>query len=138
VGKKFELGPRAQEIVDGVREALGDFLSLNDEHHKMVHVAKANGWFSFRSGRGDIRRDRCQAEATIHDRWTLMVTAPEGQRLHPDAQLLVDWAAVKLAPYLPELPATDDLPYPPTGGDGGPPGSAEIGIPVWWARRTRN
>jgi hypothetical protein len=141
VGRKFELGPRGQEIVDGIREALGAVLALVDEHHKMVHIAKANDWFSFRAGpagRGDLRRDRCHAEATIHDRWTLMVTAPEAQTLHLDAQRLVDWASVKLAPYLPKLPWSDDLPYPPTGGDGGPSGAAEIGIPVWWARRTRN
>jgi hypothetical protein len=138
VGKQFELGLRAQEIIDGIKDALGGALVLIDEHHKTVHAAKPNGWFSFAAGRGDIRRDRCHAEAPIHDRWTLLVIARKGQLLHADAQVLIDWAALKLAPYLPDRPAIDDLPYPPAGGKGGPSGSAEIGIPVWWARRTHN
>jgi hypothetical protein len=133
----FELGPRAQEIVDGLKDVLGGVLFLIDDHLKTVHAARPTGWLSFTANNRDVGRNRCHAEARILDRWTLLIVARKGQTLHPDAQLLVDWAAVKMAPYLPERPAIDDLPFPPTGG-GSPSGSAEIGIPVWWARRTRS
>jgi hypothetical protein len=137
VGAVFELGLRAQEIVDALRDVLGGVLILVDHHHKMVHAATAGGWYSRRDARLTVDPRRCRAEATIHDRWILMVLARKGQMLPPDADLLVDWAAVKLSLYMPARP-DEELPHPPRGDGGGSSGSAELGIPVWWARRARD
>jgi hypothetical protein len=74
-------------------------------------------------------------ETSINDRWTLYVSSRRG--LHPDAESIAKWAAEKLALHLPKSSA-DDTMYPPFGGGGGPSGSAEVGIPVWWARKARS
>jgi hypothetical protein len=137
VGKSFQLTPVAQEIVEALKDVLGGMLMLIDDHEKVVHTAMSRGWFSFRGARLSAKRHRCHAEVTVNDRWTLFVLARKHRPLRPDTAPLVTWAAQKLAHHLPRRPA-DDLPYPPTGGSGGPPSSAEVGIPVWWARRARN
>lgn len=138
MGKTFQLTAVAQEIVEALKDVLGGILMLIDDHEKVVHTAmSAQRWFSFRDARLSERRQRCHAEVAVNDRWTLFVLARKHRMLHPDTDALVTWAAQKLARHLPVRPA-DDLSYPPAGGSGGPPSSAEIGIPVWWARRTRN
>ncbi len=65
-----------------------------------------------------------------------MVMARRRRLLPPDAELLVDWAAVKLSLYLPARP-DEELPQA-GGGGGGSSGSAELGIPLWWARRAHD
>jgi hypothetical protein len=103
----------------------------------MVHAATAGGWYSRGEARFTIDPQRCRVEAPIDGRWTLVVMARKGQMLPPDAELLVDWAAVKLSLYLPARP-DEELPHPDDGGGGGSSGSAELGIPVWWARHGRH
>jgi hypothetical protein len=134
---KFELGPRGQEIADGLRAAIDHAtLVLHDSHEKNTHVWLFREWRTSRSARLHVPQRHCHVEAAVNDRWTLAVWSWTEGPLHPSARSLVTWAAQKLAPYLPSRPA-DDFPYPPTGGGGGPSGSAEVGIPVWWVRRTR-
>jgi hypothetical protein len=138
VGKKsFELPPAAQEIVDTLQEVLGAAVALIDAHSNQVHLRMSRGWFSASGTGSDLRRDGCHVEVAFAERWTIFVAARPGSVLPPDAERVVTWAGRKLAAHLPDR-STDDLPYPPTGGDGGPSGSAEVGIPVRWARRTRN
>jgi hypothetical protein len=138
VEKKFWLAPVAQEIVDGLRRALAhSFIELHDNQKKNNHVWLFREWRTKRSERLHVPQGRCHVEATVNDRWTLAVWTWSVRPLHPDAHSLVRWAAQKLAAHLPRT-FVSDLPYAPTGGGGGPLGPAEMGIPVWWARRTRN
>jgi len=50
---------------------------------------------------------------------------------------LVKWVACKFEVHLPKSADFDES-YPPFGDGDGSSGSAEIGIPIWWARRTRS
>jgi hypothetical protein len=138
VEKPFHLTPVPREIVRGLEVALGgSFIALHDNHARKQHLWLPRGeWRTSRKLRLHIPEHRCHAEAAVNDRWTLAVWAWTVAPLHSSAPSLVKWAAQKLAKHLPCRPV-DDLPYPPTGGSGGPSGSAEVGIPVWWARRIR-
>ena len=137
VEKPFELTPVPQEIIRGLETALGrSFLALHDKHASKQHIWMSRTWRTFRNVELYIPEQRCRAVVEMNDRWTLGVWSCTADPLHASAPSLVKWAAQKLAVHLPGLPV-DDLPYPPAGGSGGPPGSAEVGIPGWWARRTR-
>jgi hypothetical protein len=72
-------------------------------------------------------------KVAINDRWTLTVF--RRRDLHPDAESIATWAAKKLAIHLPRRAANLDV--PPAQGGGGTSGSAELGIPLWWARKHR-
>jgi hypothetical protein len=76
----------------------------------------------------------CVLKARVNDRWTLVVFSRD--RRH-DAESLVKWAAEKLGPHLSKRAANDET-HPASGGGSGSGGSAEVGIPVWWARKARN
>ncbi len=137
--KTFKLPPAAQEIVDGLKDAVDIHLIMVRDEHDKSSVWIYGDWL-FRDPEGPdekVPKRGCHLEATINDRWMLSVWTSTESPPNPSAHSLVKWAAQKLSPHLPRRPV-DDLPYPPAGGSGGPPGSAEIGIPVWWARRTRN
>jgi hypothetical protein len=137
VEKPFQLTPVPQEIIRGLEAALGPaFIALHDKHARRQHVWLSREWRTFRNAELYTPARTCHAEATVNDRWTLVVWTRSADPLHPSAPSLVKWAAQKIAVHVPKRPA-DDLPYPPAGGNGGPSGSAEVGIPVWWARRTR-
>jgi hypothetical protein len=135
--KLFRLSATAQEIVDVVWDVLEAGVALHDAHKAILHTAVSDGWMSTCTAEIKSSDDRrwCGVAARVNDRWTLIVSSGVG--LHPDAEALAQWAADKLAPYLPRTADEDDDAVPPFGG-GGPTGSAEAGIPVWWARKVRN
>ena len=136
--KSFRVSAKAQEIVDALQSVLECGVSLLDADKGMDHLAMSDGeWWSFPVGKPEAPRDGegCVITARINDRWRLCVSSRRG--LHPDAEAIAEWAAKKLAVHLPKSVA-DDTMYPPFGGGGGSSGSAEIGIPIWWARRMRS
>jgi hypothetical protein len=130
----FRLSGVPREIVDTLTDVLAASVVLYDAEKHTHHLAMSQGrWISHQSTTWDQPR-LCYVQARINDRWTLYVCSR--RRLHPDAESIAAWAADKLAPQLPKR--TDEPAYPPVAGGGGSGGSAEIGIPVWWARKARN
>jgi hypothetical protein len=139
---ELDLSDRGQKIVDVLHDVLRASVVLVDrkkrERHHLAYSPDrplSNDGLTL-----DVRR-MCKLSAPVKDGWTLVVSGPLG--LHPDAESLVKWAAEKLAPHVPNKTTDgdddDDEPSPPPGGGGGGSGgAAEIGIPVWWARKTRS
>jgi hypothetical protein len=128
--KKFRVSAKALEIVDTLHAVLECAVMLRDADQRMSHLSgKTENENPARDGAG------CVVEARITDRWTLFVSRRPS--LHPDARSLARWAAENLAPLLPRS-ADDDAMSPPFDGGGGSGGSAEAGIPVWWARKVRS
>jgi hypothetical protein len=136
--RSFHVSAKAQEIVDALQSVLAGGVSLLDADKGMHHLAMSDGeWWSFEVDKPEAPSDGegCVITARINDRWMLCVSSRRG--LHPDAEAIAEWAAEKLALHLPKGLA-DDTRYPPFGGGGGSSGSAEIGIPIWWARKARS
>ena len=141
---KLQLTPIGQELVDALKDALdGAFVFLIDDTEKCLHLSMPRRWFSCQRTRaelqshGELQSRGCHLEVAVNARWSIYVAAKAAPYLHHDAKRLLTWVAAKLEPHLPPLPALG-FRDPPTGGDGGPSGSAEIGIPVSWARRARS
>ncbi|HEY5452358.1 MAG TPA: hypothetical protein VIQ54_26565 [Polyangia bacterium] len=136
--KKFRVSAKALEIVDTLHAVLECAVMLRDADQRMSHLSWRDGkWLSGKTENENPARDGagCVVEARITDRWTLFVSRRPS--LHPDARSLARWAAENLAPLLPRS-ADDDAMSPPFDGGGGSGGSAEAGIPVWWARKVRS
>jgi hypothetical protein len=134
---EFSLGEQGMKVVDALSESLGAAVWLYDEEKQQpCAVARSAGRLLFFNGKLDVT-EMCSVQARVNDRW--MLTASSRSRLHPDAEAIVKWAAARLAPYVPRKSEEKDPTSPPFGGGGGgSSGSAEAGIPVWWARKTRN
>jgi hypothetical protein len=154
------LGDEAVQIVDALGDTLFVYVTLIDLAEEQVHARMSSGWFSHRSPVEtlgarvlDRRREDEQAFVRVNRRWILRlatrrkrpidarlrITASEVERvaLPPDAMRMAAWAAEKLAHFLPAASPGSDAPAPARGGGRGG-GSAELGIPVWWARKARN
>ena len=135
VRARFVLAAEGRKIMEAVKTALRASVVLHDAQKQAHHLARGGDrWLSIQSTATD-EPVRCYVASKVNDRWTLYVCSR--RPLHPDAQSLADWAADKLAPYVP-VKTTDEPASPPSGGGGGSGGSAEVGIPVWWARKARN
>jgi len=135
VRAEFFLSDEGQKIVDTLAKVLDASVTLYDtERRAGHHVASGPSRLSFPNGVIDGRH-LCHLRARINGRWTLSVSSQ--RRLHPDAESLAKWAATKLEPHVPDKTAEEPT-IPPAGGGGGSGGAAEIGIPVWWARKARN
>lgn len=134
MGAEFRVSNGAQQIIDALKDVLGGAIHLFDEEKRIRHCAMSKRWLSIEGPMPETPAGLCHAEARINDRWILHVMRRPA--LHPDVASIAKWAAGKLAAHLPRHTASEPT-YPPFGGGGGPSGSAEIGIPVWWARRTR-
>jgi len=135
VKTEFRIAKQAQEIVDGLRATFDAGLEIFDGEARCSHFAISDRWLSSDVYPSEPERRGCYVEARINDRWTLYLFSR--RRLHPDAEAMATWAARMLASYLPRR-RVDEPAYRPPGGTGGPGGSAELGIPVWWARKARN
>jgi hypothetical protein len=134
-GTERLFGGKVQQVVDGLREALGAGIALYDADLRWRYFARRDGsWSSHRAGDAFVPPlpGRCVVNARINSRWTLNIS--RSGRLHPDAEALAAWAVKKLADYLSEAVA-ENPGYPPIQGGGGTSGSAELGIPVSWLRR---
>jgi hypothetical protein len=136
VRARFYLPEAGQKIIDTLRDVLGAFVRLDDDDRPgQVQVARHHARL-LQFQRAILGGDRlCSVRTRIHDRWTLSVSSWRG--LHPDAESMAKWAAEKLAPHLPKR-ATEEPAQSPGRGGGGSGGSAEAGIPVWWARKARS
>jgi hypothetical protein len=131
----FRLSESGQQIIKALKDVLQAHVRLFDAEKREHHLAMTSGWFSHPGD--DAPADDtpgCRVKVAINDRWTLTVF--KRRDLHPDAETIATWAAKKLAPYLPRRTANLDV--PPARGGGGTSGSAELGIPLWWARKHRS
>jgi hypothetical protein len=136
----YEASEQVQEIIDALRDLLGGPSALHDRQAGMFHIAMPTRWYSgpeSEASGGESPFAGCNLAARINDRWTLLVGSGQGRGFHHDAESIVKWAAELLAVHLPRR-EPDDETMPPPGGGGGSGGGAEIGIPVWWARKTRS
>ena len=133
--REFVLPGGGKPIIEALKSVLEAVICLYDEEKRVRHTGMTGRWLSIKGLPDEAPVPGvCHVEARINDRWTLHLFRRPS--LHPDAESIAVWAAGKLAPHLPRR--TDDDPmYPPFGGGGGSSGSAEIGIPIWWARKTR-
>jgi hypothetical protein len=145
MGKRpFQLPPVAQQIVEGLKDAIDcRLIVVSDQHDESQSSWTFGDWLSRDPGaesRPDEQLPVCYLEEAINDRWTLGVWSYIKGAPDPGVTSLVKWAARMLALHLPRRPTRMDpiIAYqaPSTGG-GGPSGAAEVGIPVWWARRIR-
>jgi hypothetical protein len=135
VRARFTLSAEGRKIADAVKTALNASVVLHDAEKREHQVARAGErWLSIQTTATD-EPQVFYVTSRINDRWTLYVCSR--RRLHPDAQSLADWAAQKLAQHVPDRTA-DEPASPPFGRGGSSGGSAEVGIPVWWARKARN
>jgi len=134
---ELHLPAEARRLVDAIGDILRASMVIRDlEKQAHHHVVRRRDPLAVARGRFEELPEPCHLEAPINNRWTLFVLSY--RTMLPDAESLVNWAAAKLAVYLPVRSAEDDPAAPPTGGGGGSGGSAEVGIPVWWARKVRN
>lgn len=136
----FSLSRQAQTIVHTLMDVLDARVLLKDDEQDELHPLPSRELPPI-----DMRKlelgilellpvaKSCVVETRVNDRWTLVVASRA--RRH-DAELLVKWAAEKLAPHLSRR-AADDGPHSSAAGGGGSGGSGEVGIPVWWARKAR-
>jgi hypothetical protein len=155
------LDRRADEIIEMLAEVVSFHVQLFDLERRRAHLrTSARSWFSH-----DIVGAEKLADAVItpsHEsqsvfvrinrRWILRV-GTTGPRVHDDGftvtygkdpplsvehLALAERAAEMLGCVLP-APSNASEVAPPAGSDGGGgSGSAELGIPVWWARKARN
>jgi hypothetical protein len=133
---------RTRDVVIALADVLGAHVALYDLEQGRVHewrgIKREARSLEWRTRRGDASllegRGRCHAVAAVNDRWTLIVWTVG--HLHPDAGDVADWGARLLGSELLSLHA-EGTSTPPTGGGGGTSGSAEMGIPLWWAQRSQ-
>ena len=135
MGYDFFLPDRAGQIAAALKKVLDATVDLHDAELRRHHVTGPDGCSLEKDDEYDPPVRVCHLQVQISDRWTLHVYGRPS--LHSDAQALAKWAARKLEVHLPKSTARDES-YPPFGGGGGSSGSAEIGIPIWWARRMRS
>jgi hypothetical protein len=137
--RKFHLSDGGRQIVGALNRVLGVSVILYDGQKDETHhfESSSNRRLAVRNGVIDGRQ-LCRLQARINDRWLLFVSSWRG--MHPDAEALLKWAAGKLAAHLPRNKREDESTDAPLGGGGGGEsgGGAEVGIPIWWARNTRD
>jgi hypothetical protein len=138
--KKLEPSEQVREIVGGLHELLDGAVVLHDEQDEKLHFCmRTDFWFSApdSEANGQPVFSGCNLSARINDRWTITAGSGRHHGFHHDAQSILKWAADRLAVHLPRRGKDDETMLPPAGG-GGSGGSAELGIPVSWARKMRH
>jgi hypothetical protein len=128
----YVLSDSARQIAAALKKVLDATVDLHDAEKRRHHITGPDGCSLENDVDFDPPARVCHLQVQISDRWTLHVYGRPS--LHADAEALARWAARKLEAHLPKSTAHDES-YPPFGGGGGSSGSAEIGIPLWWARK---
>jgi hypothetical protein len=152
------LDDEAEQIVDACRDTLPAGVTLVDLDEAKAHGRMSRGWFShsvpvraLEARVLDRLREGEMVYVRVNRRWILRVVSRNKRVVHEagivsvvtsagspaDAMALALWAAEKLAHFLPAASRFSDV-TPPARGGGGSGGNAELGIPVWWARKARN
>lgn len=137
MGRSFEAGDSAREIVGLLKVALGSaVVAIFDDDLGRVHLSTEPStellWAAISRAADESAEDLYTFR--IHERWVLVVAA--GRRLGTASEVLISEAADALGSLLPTARA--DLPTGSSGsGPGGSAAPAQIGIPVWWVRRDR-
>ena len=135
MGFDYFLSDSARQIAAALKKVLDATVDLHDAELRRHHVTGPDGCFLEKDDEFDPPVRVCHLQVKISDRWTLHVYGRPS--LHADAESLAKWAARRLEAHLPKSAPRDES-YPPFGGGGGgSSGSAEIGIPIWWARTAR-
>ena len=128
-------GERVQEIVEALGATLDATIDLIDWGDRRHHFVTRNGrWLSTRDVGNDVA-GTCAVRVAINDRWTLRIVRKG--RLHHDVEAIATWGARLLGDHLPRKESREPS-LPPTHGGGGTSGSAELGIPLAWLRKTQN
>jgi hypothetical protein len=136
-----ELPREALELLATLKKQLSSSIALQDVQRREAHIKMTDHWFAHPTGRDEIPiglRDPDGQILCAHINWRWRLWAAPDAKFPPGAAALVEIAARKLAPFLPLEELPDDVPAPTGGAAGGTSGPAELGIPVAWARKTRN
>jgi hypothetical protein len=152
------LSSEVNEIISTMTDALTVHVQLIDLDEKRSHARMFSSWASYELGPEGLEvamRVRSQNDAELHvrinRRWImlvgacptpvaddgLMVTYGRPPPLSKEQVASVERAAERLRPLLPATSPLSEVPDP-TGTSGSGSGGAEMGIPVWWARKVRN
>jgi hypothetical protein len=148
----------ADEIIAMLIEVLPSHVALIDLDEKQSHARMPRWWFSHEVATADLAAtalNRTHHHGSLYvrisRRWILRVVR-SGTRVVEDGwivswrkalplsmedEALVEKAAQLLARFLPATSRFSEVP-PPDGTGSGGSGSAELGIPVWWARKARS
>src|SRR4029078_305557 len=152
------LSSAADEIISTLMDVVSVHVALVDLDEKRSHARMSSWWFSHELGTEEFEAaalNRAQSSdrvfVRINRRWVMRV-AGRGVRTVDDAWIVtfgrsvplsmeqvafVERAAERLRPFLPATSKLSEVPSP-NGTSGSGSGGAELGIPVWWARKTRN
>lgn len=151
-----ELESEAVEIIATLAEVCA--VALIDLDENQSHMRMSSWWFSCKATSEQLAATagkRTEGHESlcipINQRWILRVSG-RGIRIADDGWIvtyaaapplsteqvtLATESAELLARFLPSTSRSSDL-LPPDGTGSGGSGSAELGIPVWWARKARN
>jgi hypothetical protein len=155
------LSNEADEIISKLMDVLSVHVALVDLDDKRRHArmsSSSSSWFSHEVATetlaaASLTRAPNDDEVCVrvNRRWILHVIAHRA-RVTDDGWIvthgrslplsagqvaLVKQAAERLKRFLPAASTLSDVPWP-DGSSGGGSGGAELGIPVWWARKVRN
>ena len=152
------LSSAADEIISTLMDVVSVHVALVDLDEKRSHARMSSWWFSHELGTEEFEAaalNRAQSSdrvfVRINRRWVMRV-AGRGVRTVDDGWIVtfgrsvplsmeqvafVERAAERLRPFLPATSKLSEVPSP-NGTSGGGSGGAELGIPVWWARKMRN
>jgi hypothetical protein len=134
------LAGKALDLIAALMEQLGASVALQDVQRREAHIKMSDLWLSAATAPDEVPigmrdPDGEQLSAAINWRWKLWV-APDTHFPSKAFDVVLE-TAKHLAAFLPaeEMP---EAPGPAGGAAGGSSGSAELGIPVEWARKVRN
>ena len=135
-----KVASEALHIIAVLMEKLHASVALQDVQRREAHIKMTDWWWCEATALDEVPigmrdPDGEQLSAPINWRWRLWAT-PDTHFTAGAFDVVLE-TAKKLADFLPaeEMP---DVPAPAGGGTGGSSGSAELGIPVEWARKIRN
>jgi hypothetical protein len=152
------LSSAADEIISTLMDVVSVHVALVDLDEKRSHARMSSWWFSrelgteeseaaaltraqsddrvfVRINRRWVMRVAGRGVCTVDDGWIVTIGRPVPLSMEQVA--FVERAAERLRPFLPAT-STPSQVRSPDGTSGSGSGGAELGIPVWWARKMRN